>query len=70
MKNSGNFDNFLVALQSDYPFAGGDKNNKENQAGSPSNYDYIHIDAVLYVATILKKIKNKYFFRQVPRMRS
>ena len=41
--------------QSDYPFAGGDKNNEENQAGNLSNYDYIQVNAVLYVTTLLDR---------------
>ena len=64
------FRQFLDGPQSDFPFAGGDKNNEENQAESPSNYDYIQVNAVVYVTTLLKKNKNKYFFRQVRRMPS
>ena len=37
--NFTKFRQFFDGPQGDYPFAGGDKNNGENQAGSLSNYD-------------------------------
>ena len=46
---------FFDGPQSDYPFAGEDENDKENQAGIPSEYDYIPLNGVLYVSTLLNR---------------
>ena len=54
-QNFTKFRQFFDGPQGDYPFAGGDKNNEENQAGNVSNYDYIQVNTVLYVTTLLNR---------------
>ena len=64
-QNFRKFRRFFDGPQSDYPFAGGDKNNEENQAVNPRNSDYIQVNALLYVTGVLNRQRNINCFWQV-----